>query len=383
MSKKPHNAEYVKQYNRKKILNLLSREPLSRAELARRTGLTRSAISVIVDELLSSSILIEHPTISQKRGRSPSPLTLNTECFYAAGIYLNRQSCHIGLLDISGKCHALSSIPLTKEKQTKEVMDAISDAMKLMLQEHPKIKASLLGIGISAPGPLDISNGRILNPPEFDLWHQMPICEELKKSLHYPVYLSDNADSLAIYNMRYNSTIQTSDFMLLLVDSGIGSGIISNGILHRGVNRMSPEIGHISINYNGKKCGCGNRGCLEAYASIPHLFADTGSTYLSWEAVMRDVQKKAPAALKLLETEAEYLASGIMSAINLFSLDTIILAGDILCGFDDMQRLLLKKLRSQALLKTASDITITASDTREHYHIISAANIVFTAHLNV
>ena len=87
MNKTTRNAEYIKQYNRKKILSLLSIECLSRAELARRTGLTRSAISIIVDELLGYQILIEHEAVAQKRGRSPAPLSLNPDRFCAVGVY--------------------------------------------------------------------------------------------------------------------------------------------------------------------------------------------------------------------------------------------------------------------------------------------------------
>lgn len=382
MNKKAINAEYIKQYNRRKILNLLSKEPLSRAELARRTGLTRAAISIIVDELLSYHILIEHSVVAQKRGRSPAPLTLNPDNFCAIGIYLNRHSCLIGLVDITGTCQCIANVPFAKDKPVSVVLDDISGEIRRILLDFPVVGEKLLGIGISVPGPIDLQNGMILNPPNFELWHNTAICEELKKRLHYPVYFADNADSLAIYNMRYGDMKNCTDFMLLLVDSGVGSGIVSNGLLHHGINNMSSEIGHISIQHRGKPCSCGNTGCLEVYAAIPNILEDSGNYYSSWKDVMDAVELNIDEAKQILSTESEYLAAAITSVINLFNLNTIVFAGDVLYHFPVLEKILMKDLTKRTLLKDSSSIRIVASDTREDYHTISAANIVFTVHLD-
>lgn len=382
MNKTTRNAEYIKQYNRKKILSLLSIECLSRAELARRTGLTRSAISIIVDELLGYQILIEHEAVAQKRGRSPAPLSLNPDRFCAVGVYLNRRSCQIGLVDIYGKCLVTRTIPIYPEEPVSEVLDEAAGQIRRILCSHPASEKELLGIGVSTPGPVNVQSGRIVNPPNFEQWHHVAICEEFKKRLHYPIYMSDNADALAIYNMRYGHMKKNSDFMLLLVDSGIGSGIISNGKLHRGVFGMSPEIGHITIRHTGKPCSCGNIGCLEMYAAIPNLLAEFGGIYPSWEAVMEAAQNGEEDACRILDTEAGYLVAGITSVINLFYIDTIVLAGDILSHFPLMECALREKLPQQTLLKDLAPLAVMASDTRENYDIISAANIVFTAHLD-
>ena len=382
MNKTARNAEYIKQYNRKKILSLLSRESLSRAELARRTGLTRSAISIITDELLGYQILMEHEAVAQKRGRSPAPLSLNPDRFCAAGIYLNRQSCRIGLVDIYGKCLETRTVPIYPDEPVPEVLNEAAGQVRGILRNHPAAEKELLGIGVSVPGPVSVQSGRIVNPPNFSQWHQVAICEELKKRLRYPIYMSDNADALAIYNMRYGRMIKNSDFMLLLVDSGIGSGIISNGKLHRGVFGMSPEVGHITIRHTGKPCSCGNIGCLEMYAAIPNLLADFGGAYPSWDAVMQAAQSGEKEACRILDTEAGYLAAGITSVVNLFYIDTVVLAGDILSHFPLMECALREKLPQRTLLKDLGPLAVMASDTRENYDIISAANIVFTAHLD-
>ncbi len=363
MDQTAHNAEYTKKYNRAKILRLLRRQPMSRAELARATGLTRAASSLITEELIREGWLIERePTPpSGQRGRQPIPLTVNGQACYAVGVFLNRTGCEIGISDFAGQRIGGRMLSLPDRSHLPHLADEIRS-----LSEENGIPA-IAGIGISAPGPLDSDAGRILNPPHFEGWQDTDITAALTEALHVPVYLENDASALALYHRESGDS---RDFLLLLVDNGIGSGVISGGQLLTSAGHFTCELGHTSIRFDGKLCECGHRGCLEAYAAIPSLLADDGGRYANWKEVI------AAGDETLIDREAEYLSAAIVNLCNIIRIDTLYLAGDIIEGFPLLAGRLKKKLEGRTL--SASPIRILPARTDPGIHTLAAAGIVFS-----
>ena len=328
---------------------------MSQAEIARKMGLTRAGVSLITDELLHEGFITQSEASASGRGRPPVSLALVPDSIYAVGIYLNRDGCFAGLIDICGNVHIKERVQL---EATSDKLSAIEATVLRLLKASGISTEKLAGVGISAPGPLDGENGVILNPPRFDLWHNMSICSELRARLHIPVYLENNASSLAQFHYGKPELLDSENFLLLLVDSGIGSGIISGGKLLKGVGYFTSELGHTSINYNGKRCVCGNIGCLEAYASIPSLLADT--PFKQWREIL-DKRSENSSAFDLINLELNYLATGIMSTANIISIDTVVLAGDISYGADYTAPLLEEKLKASSGCEMVIDYIVDKS----------------------
>ena len=240
-----------------------------------------------------------------------------------------------------------------------------------------------LGIGLSVPGPIDSMNNIIVNPPGFEAWHNISISKEIKERTGYPTYFDDNADSLAIFNKRYGNIKDCEDFLLLLVDSGVGSGILSEGRIHHGSFGMSSEIGHMTIDCQGRNCSCGNIGCLEQYAAIPNLLKEFNDRYSSWKDVITAARKNEELAIKIIEKEAFYLSAAITNVINLLDLHTILLSGDILEGYDLLIPILENKIQAKIIVKESRKICLLPSMTPKHFKIIAAANIAFTHFLEL
>ncbi|MBQ6846261.1 MAG: ROK family transcriptional regulator [Oscillospiraceae bacterium] len=377
MAKNTRNAEYTKKYNRNLFLRLLRIESMSQADIARKIGLTRAAVSLITDELVHEGFIAQSETSASGRGRPPVSLELVPDSAYAVGIYLNRDGCNAGLIDI---CDNVLIKERVKLEETSNKLSAIEAAIHRLLKASGVSTEKLVGVGISAPGPLDGEKGVILNPPRFDLWHNMSICSELKARLNIPVYLENNASSLAQFHYRKSSLGNSENFLLLLVDSGVGSGIISGGKLLKGVGYFTSEIGHTSINYNGKRCVCGNIGCLEAYASIPALLANT--PFKQWRELI-DKYPDNQKAFDLINLELNYLAAGIMNASNIVSIDTVVLAGDISYGTDYTAPLLEEKLKTLNLRRDLLPLRVIPAITEDNTSILSAADIAFNRFLNV
>ena len=359
------NAEYLKIMNRRHILRLLRRAPMSRIELAAGTGLPRAAITMITREMIDEGLLSEgEASVRPGKGKHPIPLTINPAAFIAAGVALTRSGCTVGIADLSGKLLARRTLQVSPP----DGLVTIRDALRELIVETG---TSPLGIGISAPGPLDAARGTILNPPYFEAWHNTAAAPYLASSLNLPAYLEKDASALALWHLDRGCS---RDFLLLLVDSGIGSGIVSDGRLFTSSGRFTSELGHITIRFDGKKCGCGNLGCLEAYASIPNLLADAGCAHRAWREVI-DADDTA-----LIDREAEYLAAGITTIRNLVNIDTVYLAGDIRYGFDRLAPRLMHRVSAQSMLK--SPINILPAGEIADIGVAAAANLVFSAHLS-
>ncbi|MGM9549094.1 MAG: ROK family protein [Faecousia sp.] len=370
MAQKPRNADYTKEYNRKAVLRNLRHNAMSRAELARATGLTRAATSLIVEELLNLGIVTELAPQSVGRGRSATPLALRPDCYYALAVDLARKGCSVGLCDMAGNLLQRRKIP-----DQDNLVGAIIVELKAILETVGRDK--VLGIGISSPGPLDCENGRILNPPRFERWHGVEISRLLSEALDMPAYLEHDVCALALHQLE---TGQSRNFMLVFVDIGIGAAIMSGGKLLGNSKYFTGELGHTTIRFDGRLCECGNRGCLETYAAIPALLE--GSEFSNWDDLIDHVDKN-PDARHLLDQEAVYLSAGLINLLNLIPVDTIYLAGDICYRYELLAQRLQREISVKALDRSKGNIKIYPSSQDPDVGILAAADVVFSRFFTV
>lgn len=313
------NAGLMKENNKKLILNLVRQGNYSRADLAKEMKLTKATLSILADEMLCDGIIFEETTDDYSGvGRRPTYLKICQTARFVIGIGLTRSGYHTGLFDLGGNALGIKKHKYSSDKADDNLLDIakIVDEYKKMVDEE-----LIIGIGVATPGPLDYKSGTILNPPNFQVWHNCELGKKLSELCGLPVKLDNIANAMAVAEQYFGCCQRENDFAYIVVDEGIGSGIVVGGEVHRSQRGYGNELGHISIDYKGKKCSCGNRGCLERYASIPAILEDT--KYNSWREVQEDN------ATEIIRQEAEYLVCGIVSMLNLFDLETIVLGGAI------------------------------------------------------
>lgn len=373
----PRNAEYTKSYNKKTFLRLLRRAKLSRADAARALGLSRAASSLIAEELIREGLITESPIAAATRsGRPPIALSVAPDAAYAVGVYLNRDGCTAGVVSLSGDVVSRARFRLDEKEKT----EALCRSLTKLIEASGVPKEKLLGVGISAPGPLDSREGIILNPPQFSLWHGTRIAYEVESRLALPTLVENNAASLASYYIGKPDTEGSESFLLLLVDSGVGSGLVLKNKLFYGAGSDTGELGHISIKHDGRLCACGNRGCLEAYAAMPALLA--GSRFASWEDVMNE-RLLSEEAGSLFTQETEYLASAIVSAVNLLGIDTVLLAGDLCYEGEATAKHVGAAVKSRLLRQGEKPFSVLSVRSDENTGLASAAEIVFDRYLRI
>ncbi|MDO5323010.1 MAG: ROK family transcriptional regulator [Clostridia bacterium] len=341
------NSSVMKQSNRKMVLEWIRRRPISRAELSDCTQLTRASITQIVDELMEEGLVTETESVGRnKLGRKQTQLAIVKDAMYIAGVNLRRKGYDLGVINLAGEVlWQRSGATLGREVCTvlDEIAAQLMDAVRTL--EIPPER--FYGVGVGAPGPLDRCGGTILNPPNFRLWHNVPIVQMLKARTGWNAFLANVSNAHALEELYFGIGREgVQNFMLLRVDEGVGAGIVLGGRLFSGPRGQCPEIGHVSIDRNGPACACGRRGCWERYISFPAVLQ--GTPFTSWPQVI-DALDGNPDADALFARVAENLAFEIANIANVFGLDRIVLSGNFVYGGDRLAAAVNRKMQGQCL----------------------------------
>ena len=378
------NSNRMKVSNRKLVLNSISNNCLSRADLARETGLTRAAISIIVDNLINDGLVHEGETIDAKLGRKGKAIRLNLDNNYAIGLSLYRDSISVGSVDLEGNVSGYRRFDNDGSETREQILDKVVPVIKeIMAGQKDK---EFLGLGIAAPGPIWQEMGIILSPPNFNKWHNFNIVKYFKDIFGEKVYLENMSNALALAENYFGLGLKYDSFAEIVIEGGIGSGIILRGGLYRGANGLGNEIGHMTVNINGELCECGNRGCAEMYASDTAIvsYAKTKDVSLDdWSKIVDGAEKGDIICSSILEREAEYLSTLVINVINVFDLSAVVFAGRITYKFDIIKELIKKNVNARVLARNIAKIDVLETSITDKRDVLSPATTVLSEFFNV
>ena len=354
------NSPLMKLNNRRLVLNLIRRQPISRAEVAKITGLTRASVTIIADELIGQGLIRETHPVASGVGRRPVLMEIVPDGRCIAGVNVKRGEADVGLVTLGGE--TLSEEVLFYDGADAEQMIArIVRSLNRQLDHAPDLREKMLGIGVCSPGPLDAAQGVILNPPNCRRWHNTPVVQLLEAVCGYPVALENVSNALALEEQYFGLGRNCENFIAVQINEGVGAGIVIRDKLYRGAGGLGSELGHISIEMDGRPCDCGNRGCLERYASIPALLE--GSPYRSWTELIGRLDADGEAA-RLVDLEARYLACALVSAVNLFDVEKVILLGDVSERPEPLISRLNEVVGRRVIMRSSGSRTVEASQTK-------------------
>jgi predicted NBD/HSP70 family sugar kinase len=377
------NAQEMKAGNRLNVLRMLRREGLSRSELAERTGLTRAAMSLIVGELLVDGIVVEAARRKSVSGRRPVPMELNPEYAYTLGLTISRTGSEAGVADMRGRLLCRQPIEIAGLTR-KESLRRIKACLRGLMRSYSSPSGRWLGLGISTPGPVDVAAGAMLNPPNFDIWHNVCLAAEMQDLDLGNVFLENNAQALTMAEKTFGAGRQSKSFVLLEVEAGIGSGIVINDALYSGWRGFGNEIGHTSIDLNGPLCSCGLRGCVEMYASVPRVLAQArrlariekkNARIQNWRAFMDRAAAGDLPCRRLLKEQARALGTAIVNVINVLELDAVVLTGDVLYRGETLRAEIERILNETAINRWLRHVPVLLSPLGERPELMAAAGI--------
>ena len=373
------NFKDMRLINLKSVLDSVRDFGYSRAELSRVTGLTRAGITILVSELIRQG-LVEEGDIgaTEKRGRKPSELRIRGDAHLVAGINLSRDGVNIGVTDFA--CHPIEGAAYALQSRAK-TLETIESAIDGYLRKFGKER--FIGIGAVTPGPVNANTGQILTPPNFEQWHRFNIKQHLEERFGLPVCLENNSSAVTLFENNYGLGKQLNNFIGLVVDSGIGSGVIINGKLYGGTSGLGAELGHCSIDRNGPLCACGRKGCAELYASLKSIInhaKEIDVTLSSWRIVADRAESGDAAALSVIAREADCLAELIANASNSFDIPDFVVIGELAENHGILQAVLEKKVNSIAIGRSTNLLRVFFVTGCKWNSYLSAANLVLRAY---
>ena len=299
---------------------------------------------------------------------------------YAVGIDIGGTNIPASLVDYTGKIIATIEKKTDAHDGPDTVVNRITDSVRELCS---KINvADFVGIGLGAPGALDLVNGTIIKCANLKDWSEVPIVKMLKEKTGFNVYMDNDANCAAIGEHWIGGARGTKNAVIMTLGTGIGGGIIIDGKIFRGSHGTAGEIGHMTIEKNGRSCGCGNLGCLEAYASATGAVTtakEMGKANITAREIFINAEAGDELCKKILQESGKYLGIGIANIANIFDPDAIIIGG----GFSNAEKYLFPYAIEEAYkrtFKTIMDkIKIKKAELGNDAGVIGAARLAFLA----
>jgi predicted NBD/HSP70 family sugar kinase len=318
----------VKKINKSIVLELLQKQsPISRASVAKQTGLTKATVSTLVAELMEDNLLYEIGTGESSGGRKPVMLVFRQDAGYAIGVDLGVNYIHAVLTDLKGEIIKEQRTGLKGGGSTENVLGELKRTLRMLIGHAPESPYGIVGIGIGVPGITD-DKGTVLFAPNLG-WRNVPLQRMLEEEFGMPVTIDNEANAGAVGEKEFGAGRNTSNLIYISVGIGIGTGIILRNELYRGTSGYSGEMGHISIQADGKPCRCGNIGCWELYASENALLEQAApllpESHCELEDLVALAEGGSPEAAALFARAGYYLGVGITNIINIFNPELIII----------------------------------------------------------
>lgn len=323
------SSEAIRNVNRRIVLNLIrTRHPISRADLARVSGMQRSTISLIVEELIRENWVIEGPTGRLPRGRRPTFLHLN-ENRVIIGVDIRPINTTVAVADVNGTFTAQETFVTPRDPAA--AIALLIKRIKAIVHgcEGKKIE----GIGISVPGRINRSEGRLVFAPNLK-WRDVDLGKPIAKATGLDVELENAANACVLAAVWFDRMDECRDLVVVTVSEGIGIGIYANGELARGHNNMAGEFGHVPLDPNGPLCSCGTRGCWEVFASNRAALryyheSAVHSGRPNFADLLRLADLGDNRAAKALDTMAHYLGRGMRMIVAGLAPERIVVIGEL------------------------------------------------------
>jgi glucokinase len=311
---------------------------------------------------------------------------------YLLGVDLGGTKILAGVFDAKFDLKGTAKISTKADRGVEAVIDRIARCINEAVDECDLSLKQIRGVGIGAPGAVDADSGRVIFAPNLPGWKDIPLKKELEKRLGVPVFTGNdcNVCTLGTFDREYKA--KPKDLIGIFIGTGIGGGIVINGDLYTGHNLTAGEIGHMVIEVNGPKCGCGNRGCFEALASRTAIFRKIQSAVKDGQKTLltemlgpdltdmrsgdlRKAMRKGDKFVeKIIEEAAEYAGIGIANLINILNPEIVVVGGGVIEALEsEMMPTLIKAAKEHVMSGTMDGIKIEASKLGDHAGITGAA----------
>jgi predicted NBD/HSP70 family sugar kinase len=325
------SSETARDINRGVLLNLIRRrQPISRADLARVSGLQRSTVSLITEQLIREKWVVNGPVGRLPRGRRPTFLRLNDRRAILVADVRPTQTT-IAVADVNGRFLSQEAMLTPGDPQT--AANNIAAKLKHLMLTHSGL--AFQGIGISITGRVDQVTHRVMFTPNLK-WPQFDLFDmkgPIEKATGISVQLENAANACALAEVWFGHMEKFHDMVVVTIAEGVGTGIFTNGQLARGLNGMAGEFGHVPLDPNGPLCTCGGKGCWEVYASnraaLRYYHESSPTPYdMNFQDLLALAEGGDELALRALDKMAHAIGKGLRMVVAGLAPEEIVIAGE-------------------------------------------------------
>lgn len=327
MEKAGKNRSDYKKVNRGLALKMVAiGQCTTRSDLVRYTGLSKMAISNIVSAMLAQDYLIETGVSpSEELGRRPTGLAISPKAPKTVGLVVHRNRVDAVLCDLNLTALKRESLPISEDVDKEKLMALVFQALDTVMEGTDNIVA----IGLSSIGPISIAEGKILKPFYFYGIENVNIVSQVKERYGLPVFFDHDNQSAVLAESLYGNARNHSDVLFIGIGQGVGCGILADNKLYCNSRGLPPELGHVSIDVNGRVCACGNRGCVEAYIRSPELVRRMQYHTRRPLSLVEFGQMEDDEMVNSIFNDAvNRLATAIVSIVNMLNSELILLGND-------------------------------------------------------
>jgi glucokinase len=311
------------------------------------------------------------------------------------GVDLGATTIKSGVVDESGRILVQQKLPTEAHRGPQTVIANIQTSIQSLIKQSDS--SSIIGIGIGAPG-IVTDTGVVKAPPNMNDWHDVPLRDELKKIFPYSIIIENDANAAAIAEAKFGAGTDLKDFVFIIWGTGVGGGIILDRKIFRGPTGGAGEVGHISIDYNGPLCNCGNRGCIESYIGQRYLSQRTKALLQIMKAekkiskieelvggnldsvepyiIAQAAEQGDETAREILKEAGQLLGYALASVVNLLDIEHIIIGGGISAAPAFVFQAIAQGLSSRVLTPHRTTVKVLRAKLGNDAGIIGAASLV-------
>ena len=343
------SSELARDINRDIVLEIIrSKQPISRADLSRNSGLQPSTVSNIVEQLIEEKWIHEGAAMKRPRGRRPTLLSLNDQLVMLAAD-IRPTKAVLAVVDLNGRLLAHEEIRIFSNAERSA--NAIAAAMEGLCQRFPTY--SFEGVGVSVPGRVHPVTQQLILAPNLP-WSNFPLKQVLEEKLNLQVEMDNDANACLLAELWFGRMDGMRNVVLISVSEGLGTAILANGQIVSGLNGLAGEFGHVPMDPQGPLCGCGTRGCWETIASsnaaIRYYNEDAkGKTVNDIQDLLYRMEDGDAIALKALEKQAMHLGRGLRLITAALSPEVILVSGALTTSWDRFGPIVQKQLEAGIL----------------------------------
>lgn len=380
------NKELIKELNRSLVIDRVRlKGNISRTEIAKETGLGLSTITNIIDELIKGNLVSEIGTGDSHGGRKPVLLKFNGDFGVVVGMKIEQQQVKMCLSNLEGEILHKHRFSYTL-KEANRLATVIIEQLDSFIKQN-ECAAKLVGIGIATPGLVDRESNEVVYSPILKVDHGD--LKPIGRHFDVPLMIDNDANVFALAEKWIGQGRDYRNFIGVTVGAGVGAGIVIDNMLFRGDFGGAGELGHITIYQGDRLCYCGQRGCLELYASdaylvneaermvsmgVPTLLASF--TPITPECIVKAAQSGDTYAQELLVKQGENLALGIKNMVHLFNPEAVILGGEGLRENEFLLKGIQKELAVHFFVKHPRKLQFQTSQLGEEVWLIGACALV-------